>query len=174
MKIDELIFEQSIIPELNMMVYIDKINGQYRHFAKKKLANGEIMQFIGWDNEPQKPEDIPYCNFFSVTSPRPYKPGQACDGTIDTVVIALFIHFCERLKLNPSLIYAEAYPGETLTPDDCALTKKNAEWEGIAYPIKWTDKNRKLLAQSLHNANNHSLANVLYENELITPQIVML
>ena len=58
MKIDEIIFEQSIIPELNMMVYIDKINGQYRHFAKKKLANGEIMQFIGWDNEPQKPEDI--------------------------------------------------------------------------------------------------------------------
>lgn len=169
MKIETVVFEEKIIPELNMMVYIDKIDGQYRHYAKKKLPDGKIIQFIGWDKEPQKPEDIPYCNFFSVTSPRPYKPGQACDGTIDTPVIALFIHFCERLRLNPNEIYSEAYPGETI---DCALTKKNAEWEGVAYPKMWTEKNRKLLAQSLHNVNNHSLANVLYEKELINPEIM--
>lgn len=166
MKIDKIIME-GIIPNLNMIVFIDEINGQYRHYAKKKLPDGKIMQFIGWDKEPQKPADIPYCNFFSVTSPRPYKPGQACDGTIDTAVIALFIHFCERSRLNPSDIYSEAYPGETLSPDECVTTKKNAEWEGIAYPARWTDKNRKLLAKSLHNANNHQLANLLYEKGLI-------
>lgn len=169
MKIDKVIME-GMIPDLNMIVFIDEINGQYRHYAKKKLQDGSIMQFIGWENSPQKPEDIPYCNFFSVTSPRPYKPGQACDGTINTAVIALFIHFCEKSSLNPSEIYAEAYPGETLSPAECSTTKNNAEWEGVAYPKKWTDKNRKLLAQSLHNANNHQLANILYEKNLITTE----
>lgn len=171
MKIDKVIFEEAIIPELNMLVYIDKVNGQYRHYAKKKLADGSIIQFIGWDNSPQKPEDIPYCNFFSVTSPRPYKPGQCCDGTIDTGVMALFIHFCERSGLCPDKIYSEAYPGETL---ECELTKKNAEWEGVAYPNKWTRKYRTLLAKSLHAANNHSLANVLYDKNLLTPETTIL
>ena len=47
---------------------------------------------------------------FHQFSPRPYVPGQACDGTIDSSVFALFYNYCRTKGLGPAALYSKATP----------------------------------------------------------------
>ena len=98
-------------------------------------------------------------------SPRPYQPGQACDGTISSCTIGLFHDLCKKRHLNPLKIYRKAYPEESNTQCKRTLNYMHefSAWQGIAIPLEWHGENTTLLMQSLHNANFHQLANELRE-----------
>lgn len=97
-------------------------------------------------------------------SPRPYKPGQACDGTISSTSTALFLAYCKHRKLNPLIIYRAAYPDERTTKKDLTAMQEFADWQGVDYPEVWDSETCSLMMDSLHNANHHNLANQLEED----------
>ena len=99
-----------------------------------------------------------------VFSPRPYKLGQPCDGSIDFCVLALLFDFCKKKGLNWKELYREAYPGEN--PDDDInenFVKEMAEWQGVEYPKIWNEKAFEGLIESLTEINYHSFVNVLFK-----------
>jgi hypothetical protein len=75
-------------------------------------------------------------------SPRPYQIAQACDGSITSCALALFVRWCER------------------TPD-WVETVAFADWQGVAYPAEWGVSEVTGLLESLHAVNYHSLAIVV-------------
>jgi len=104
-------------------------------------------------------------------SRRPYRPGQHCDGTIDSCVHALLMDFCERTGLcDYREIYREAYE-EEIDSEELDWTKEFAEWQGVAYPEKWNFEAVNGLIESLEEINNHQLVEVLIEK--IAPYYTM-
>lgn len=96
-------------------------------------------------------------------SPRPYQPGQTCDGTISSTSTALFLAYCKHRKMNPLFIYRAAYPDERTTKKDLVVMQEFADWQGVGYPKVWDSETFSLMIDSLHNANHHNLANQLQE-----------
>jgi hypothetical protein len=100
-------------------------------------------------------------------SPRPYKPGQACDGSIDACVKALVVDFANRTGLGIETvneIHKKAYGTPFFTDKlDVDSSVAFAKWQGVAYPQKWTEKEFKKLIQSLIEINNHDFATLLEE-----------
>jgi hypothetical protein len=96
-------------------------------------------------------------------SKRPYTLGQACDGTIDICVHALFISYCRAKGYDPETLFTTAYENETYSPDLALSTLKEAEKEGVKYPKEWGPKEFDGLLESLTQINNHSLVSVLIE-----------
>ena len=94
-------------------------------------------------------------------SKRPYQLGQACDGTIDDCVHALFIDFCADLNLKPRELYFQAYPEAekdgSYTPEIISELKIRANQEGVQYPTNWNKQAYLGLLESLGEINNHSL-----------------
>lgn len=98
-------------------------------------------------------------------SPRPYKLGQACDGTIGICAMALYLHFCMTHGFDAEGLLQRAYPEEyiTLTIEaqqdiiDCAAL------EGISVPLLWDENAFAGLLQSLEEINYHQLYAVLEE-----------
>jgi len=93
-------------------------------------------------------------------SPRPYVLGQACDGTIDSPVFALFYSFCKAKGLNPNELYKKAYGEEQI---DWSRIIKEAKIQGVKYPKRWSKKEYEGLSKSLTEINNHLLVNILDE-----------
>ena len=100
----------------------------------------------------------------SVFSPRPYKLGQCCDGSIDACVFALFFDYCEKNNLDWKELYKKAYPETDTEEINEDFLKQLAEWEGVEYPQVWDKKAIEGLLKSLGEINNHSLVDVLSEN----------
>jgi hypothetical protein len=96
-------------------------------------------------------------------SERPYKLGQACDGTIDICVHALYISYCRAKGLDPETIFTSAYKNEKYPPDLVERTFKEAQREGVLYPKVWGTKEFEGLIESLTEINHHSLVGVLEE-----------
>ena len=73
-------------------------------------------------------------------SARPYQPGQACDGSIDSVALALLFRFCETNQIDALVLLRTAYPEET-DWDEATRTKilAQGEWEGVAVPANWDE-----------------------------------
>jgi hypothetical protein len=98
-------------------------------------------------------------------SKRPYQLSQACDGTIDDCVNALFITFCQHRGLDSEAIYKKAYPEE----DSCYDSKYRkkvlvrAAMQGVAFPKIWGEAEIQGLCESLHEINNHQLVAMLVE-----------
>src|ERR1700722_20880624 len=61
-------------------------------------------------------------------SPRPYKAGQICDGSITAPVFHLYNQVCTILNLDPVALYAEAYEDNIFTKDQLDETLRFAEW----------------------------------------------
>ena len=71
-----------------------------------RLPNGYIKKII-WDEEGGYPEHAwGYVQY----SPRPFRQGYGCDGTTDENIHLIAAVFCERLGLDYTEIYKEAYP----------------------------------------------------------------
>jgi hypothetical protein len=95
-------------------------------------------------------------------SPRPYQLAQACDGSIESCVLALFSAFCEARQLDPIALLQRAYPDEPAhTAQDFVEICRQADWERTAYPTRWDGSAIAGLLESLHEINYHSLTGVL-------------
>ncbi len=89
-------------------------------------------------------------------SPRPYRLGQACDGTIGASVLHAFKVACDALGLDAGELHRRAYDDEKV-PNwiECQL---HAEWQGgVAWPASWDAPAIAGLAESLSEINYHSL-----------------
>jgi hypothetical protein len=124
-----------------------KVEGGVRHLVAR-YARYDIAQIT---------KDLSEAHF----SPRPYVLEQACDGSIDDCVHALFFNFCSKKGIDPVATYRMAYPEDN--PPDYGEVLKSAEWEGVKYPKRWDKKAFAGLIESLTEINNHSLVGVLLE-----------
>jgi hypothetical protein len=101
-----------------------------------------------------------------VFSKRPFQLGQGCDGSGDACCFALFHHFCLSHALNSVELHRKASFGRDLDkyqqPNPEAI-QKFAEWQGVAYPVEWTEEAYEGLIKSLLDINNRSLVAVLEE-----------
>jgi hypothetical protein len=93
-------------------------------------------------------------------SPRPYRLGQACDGSINDCALALFVRFCRDEGHSPDSLYRMAYTDERENPG-WSEAMRAAEWQGVVYPKRWNAKAKAGLLESLHEINFHSLASVV-------------
>lgn len=116
-----------------------------------------------------KPHNYPdleiTCRLEGYLSKRPYLPGQACDGTIDGPVIALFHSFCTQHRLDSLLIYNRTHPDNILTSSQWKQHIEFGHWQGVYIPT-WNQTNYSLLINSLQNANYSSLINYLLDLEM--------
>lgn len=96
-------------------------------------------------------------------SPRPYKPGQSCDGSITAPAIHLYKQLCVALQADPILVYNKAYEDSIFTEGQLAEISLFAEWQGVEIITKWDSKAINLVLESLHEVNYHQLANALDE-----------
>lgn len=101
---------------------------------------------------------------FHAFSQRPYILGQACDGTIENCVVALFYDYCKAKGLNPAALYKDAYPErEPSSLDERNATTRLAMAEGVCFPLRWDQSAFNWLIVSLTEINNHALVAVLEE-----------
>ena len=99
-----------------------------------------------------------------IFSPRPYVPGQLCDGTIDHCVFALFYDFCDIRDLDSADLYRRAYSDRLPeSKEERVRTTRRAMAEGVAFPPVWNRQTFDGLLESLSEINNHSLASILEE-----------
>lgn len=95
-------------------------------------------------------------------SKRPYRLGQACDGTIDDCVYGLLLLFCRDRHLSLEHLLAEAYPhAEPFSKRHQEAALERALAQGIHIPDCWDDEAVQGLLDSLTEINHHSLVGVL-------------
>lgn len=93
-------------------------------------------------------------------SPRPYCLAQACDGSVNECVLALFVHFCAANGHAPDALFRAAYPDERPLPGWREVVLA-ADWQGVGYPACWNRTALAGLLESLHAINYHQLAAVV-------------
>jgi hypothetical protein len=100
-------------------------------------------------------------------SPRPYRLAQACDGSINECVLALFVKFCAATGHLPDALFGAAYPDEKPRPrwHEVVIT---ADWQGVRYPARWDATAVAGLLESLHAINYHQLASVVADASRVT------
>ncbi|MBO3462854.1 hypothetical protein G7B40_031495 [Aetokthonos hydrillicola Thurmond2011] len=100
----------------------------------------------------------------STFSPRPYKLGQACDGTIDTCTIALLISYCRDKKIDLQALLNLCYPNDNwsyFTKDYQNNKLTLAHEEGLNIPLNWNSTAFDGLSDSLTEINWHSAVGAL-------------
>jgi len=130
-----------------------KVDGGIKHIASRyPKARLEVIY-----------HDLEHHGFFSK---RPFELGQSCDGSGDACCFALFHHFCLSQGLNSVELHRKAYferdQDEYQQPNPEAI-QTFAEWQGVAYPERWTEEAYQGLIKSLLDINNRSLVAVLEE-----------
>jgi len=97
-------------------------------------------------------------------SPRPYRLGQACDGTITSSVLAAFKVACDALGFDADTLYKKAYPEPDDPPPVWADCRQDADWQGgVVWPGQWDATAINGLVESLTEINYHSLVTVFSE-----------
>ena len=101
---------------------------------------------------------------FHAFSQRPDGLGQACDGTIESCVLALFYDYCEAKGFHPAALYRDAYPErDQATVAERQATMRRAMAEGVCFPQVWDAEAFNGLIESLEEINFRSLASALEE-----------
>jgi hypothetical protein len=100
---------------------------------------------------------------FKCKSPRPYRPGQACDGSITSCVYHLYNQLSLLIGVDPIAVYKEAYNDHLFTQDQLTSILEFAEWQGVERIIEWNQATIDLVLESIHEVNMHQLANVISE-----------
>jgi hypothetical protein len=97
-------------------------------------------------------------------SKRPYRLGQASDGTIDACVYGLLILYCRDCHLDLQELVATAYPDRESFPwNEQEAILERALAQGIVIPKQWDSKAFTGLLDSLTEINNHALVALLTE-----------
>lgn len=154
---------ESIQPDHRVSIWRDTDNGDYLIDAYVKVEGG-IKHFVyRSDDKPSLGQVLECAETFHYTSPRPYCPGQSCDGSISYPVMALFADYCATRGACPVELMLDAYPNEAgkWAVGDFIKSKEEAAWQGIQYPRKWNRGAVDGLVKSLHEINYHSLATVV-------------
>ncbi len=116
--------------------------------------------------------DLEHHGFFSK---RPFQLGQSCDGSGDACCFALFHHFCLSQGLDSVALHRKAYferEREQYQQPNPEAIQKFADWQGVAYPERWTEEAYKGLIKSLLDINNRSLVAVLEDTvENLSPDL---
>jgi len=175
---------QSLSQHHRVFISLDVTQGDYLVEADVK-AEGGIRHCVYRTTD--KPTVIGVLNLVRHSdlpiSPRPYQLAQACDGTIGSPVLALFVRFCNSRGLDPAVIMVDAYPDESgeWDAEHYRAIVEEADWQGVAYPECWDSAAVSGLVESLHAINYHQLAGliedipeVIYPESLGGPQIVSL
>ena len=116
---------------------------------------------LRYNRLPRKSLIIRDCYAHKCKSPRPYKAGQACDGSITAPAYHLYNQLCIMMGFDPVAIYNEAYDDCIFTQDQLTEILKFAEWQGVEVIYNWTQEKIDLVLESIHEVNMHQLANVL-------------
>lgn len=91
-------------------------------------------------------------------SPRPYRLGQACDGTINSPVLHAYKVACDAFSLDADRLYKIAYPERGDDPPDWTECRRHADWQGgVQWPTQWDADAVDRLTKSLTEINYHSL-----------------
>lgn len=99
---------------------------------------------------------------YAVTSKRPYKAGQPCDGSIDSPAFHLYFQLCNAFSLDPVAIYLEAYDDDrTFNLNDVMAITDFAQWQGVEVITDWNTHNILRVLDSLTEINNHQLRSVI-------------
>ncbi len=96
-------------------------------------------------------------------SPRPYKPGQHCDGSITAPALHLYNQLCKIMDIDPIALYNEAYDDHIFTAEQLDETIRFAEWQGVEIIYEWNQNVIEAVLESLHEVNMHQLANLVEE-----------
>ena len=134
-----------------------------RLFARR-LPNGYVKK-ITWDREGGYPEHAwGYVQY----SPRPFRQGYGCDGTTDENIHLIAAVFCERLGLDYTEIYKEAYPDSSDGIERGMATLLDGEEirEETIIPDSMGLDELRLMLSDLYQINNRSLVGVLEERLL--------
>lgn len=96
-------------------------------------------------------------------SPRPYKLGYGCDGTVDSNVHLIAERMCKAFGLDYGALYALAYPDAEADapPSDGGPWKPEDVEDETLIPEAPTLEVWRLIARELGEINNHSLVTVL-------------
>lgn len=141
--------EQRAINDFVCNVYV-KHSDSIRHMVNVYAEQPTIAQMLG---------DV---LSYSVTSKRPYKAGQPCDGSIDSPTFHLFFQLCKAFSLDPVSCYLEAYDDDrTFNHNDVIAITDFAEWQGVEVITNWTSHNILRVLDSLTEINNHQLRSIL-------------
>ncbi|MCI0541604.1 MAG: hypothetical protein L0Z50_40920 [Verrucomicrobiales bacterium] len=95
-------------------------------------------------------------------SPRPYRLAQACDGSINECVLALFVNFCAANHHSADALFRASYPDDRQIPHWREVVIA-ADWQGVCYPSRWDADASAGLLESLHVINYHQLAALVAE-----------
>lgn len=99
-----------------------------------------------------------------IVSPRPYRLGQACDGTIGSPVLHAFRVACDALGLDADALYREAYAERDEEPPAWSECRRHAVWQGgVVWPERWDAAPIAGLEASLTAINYHSLRSAFAE-----------
>jgi hypothetical protein len=163
--------------QLNLQTVAESLGQQYRVFISRDVDRGDYLVEADVKAEggikhciyrtPDKTTVIDVLNLVRRSelpiSPRPYQLAQACDGTIGSPVLALFVRFCNSRGLDPAVIMVDAYPDESgeWDAEHFRVIVEEAEWQGVAYPACWDSAAVAGLVESLHEINYHQLAGLI-------------
>lgn len=104
------------------------------------------------------------CRQYGHKSPRPYLPGQRCDGSIAAPVMFLLDDFCKRQGIDARLLNNQAYDYEAPTrKQEWENILAFAQWQGVQLPSTWNRSQYNLLQASLTAINVKSLSDLLDE-----------
>lgn len=126
------------------------------------LKEGETLKHLVWTVDDTKlATAVDLTRRYGRVIDRPYLLGGACDGSICAPVMALYLDFCARHRLDAQALHAEAYPKDGALEPESITTF--AHWQGVRIPHTWTAACFAKLLKSLTEINNHMLRSVLAE-----------
>ncbi|MBX7226396.1 MAG: hypothetical protein K1X55_10220 [Chitinophagales bacterium] len=129
-----------------------------------KVPNAVYYHVMRHEYQPNVATLLLLAKYDGVKSPRPYKAGQPCDGSIGAPVYFLYVKLCAHFSFSAIDLYEEAYSGETITNNDIQSICSFATWQGVEDITEWSDTTITRILESLTEINHHQLRTVVEEH----------
>ena len=154
------------IDDTHFVLMRDTRNQQWVSEAWVRATAGLRHQVMRWHKRPRITEIRAECVGAGFFTKRPYVLGQACDGSIDAPVMALYADFCRARKLDPIKLLQLAYDDESdCTLESFAVMRLLADWQGTVFPKRWDSRAIAGLLTSLHAINYHQLTELVEQHD---------
>lgn len=147
----------------SVMVISDPRHNEYVAEVFIKDTGHIWYSVLRYDNRPTLAKLFRDTYALNCKSPRPYMPGQVCDGSITSPVFHLFNQLCIHLGLDPIELYNEAYEDHVFTHDQLKENITFAEWQGVTQIDVFDAAIIAKVIESIVEVNMHQLANLLEE-----------
>jgi hypothetical protein len=161
------VIHDGVSPTARIWIARDRRHEDFLTESKVKVPGGIRHLVTRWRGAPTVKAVTAATLTGGFLSARPYQLAQACDGSIGLCALALFEDFCTARRLDPASLVRSAYPEEprdgTWSLAGRRALRRDAEWEGVAFPDAWTPDAVRGLIESLHEINYHALASVVQD-----------